>query len=798
MSIGSQIIYKQLLQRHGRIRVPMIQRDYAQGRPEETEVRDEFLEALQDALSKPADDPTLPLNLDFIYGSVEGEEETRFLPLDGQQRLTTLFLLHWYLAWKDDQWAVFEQLFQADGHARFDYDVRQSSKEFFDQLVNYRPSVRPEEVPDLAQLITDQPWYFRRWRLDPTVQAVIFMLDAIHAKFVSKTGLFLRLIDESQPAITFQLLDLEHFGLSDDLYIKMNARGKPLTAFETFKARYEQELENQLVGRTFDIAGQQFCVKEYVARRMDTAWTDLFWKLRDTKSNLYDHAFMNVFRAVALITRRPDNTEYTIDVDKLRDKEKVPSYTDFHSRGWLDELFTLTVIRLLDSWSAGSGSLSLRLPDARYFDEKSFFSEVSSKGATLFYGDIVQFAAYVGFIVKHHDSIDSNAFQEWMRIIHNLSVNTVYHNPDDFRRSIHGLNGLLANSGDVLRHFAQPEKAVVGFNEQQIAEEKLKAELILAHDAWMKLIDRAESHGYFRGQIGFLLDFCGVVAARNESELKYWNSTDHETLQESFLNFLFFAEKMFSAKGLEDPGEYRWQRALLSIGDYLLPRGSNYCFLVNFGVDDATWKRLLRGTGYNGPQALQILKQLWESLSQDKDLAEQLDSIIDESHVLEPWRETIVHCPEVFSYCEHNNIRKYSSDTIYLLKRYQTNGAHAELFTYCLQQKLMSRENYFTILKSSYESVLGTYEEPHIRLNCSLQGQKVMFELYYESGNYLMKIEKTKCDEVANLGDTLKTIGFFETDYFFQIQGSPSDIETLLQRLDETLKSEFNNEVCHV
>ena len=39
MSLDYQIIYKQLLQRHKHIRVPMIQRDYAQGRPAESEVR---------------------------------------------------------------------------------------------------------------------------------------------------------------------------------------------------------------------------------------------------------------------------------------------------------------------------------------------------------------------------------------------------------------------------------------------------------------------------------------------------------------------------------------------------------------------------------------------------------------------------------------------------------------------------------------------------------------------------------------------------------------------------------------
>src|ERR1700733_372330 len=97
----SQIIYKQLLERHGRIRIPMIQRDYAQGRASEAEVRDTFLDALKSALMLTADDPSLPLNLDFVYGSVEGQQETRFSPLDGQQRLTTLFFLHWYLAWND-------------------------------------------------------------------------------------------------------------------------------------------------------------------------------------------------------------------------------------------------------------------------------------------------------------------------------------------------------------------------------------------------------------------------------------------------------------------------------------------------------------------------------------------------------------------------------------------------------------------------------------------------------------------------------------------------------------------------
>jgi hypothetical protein len=166
---GEQIIYKQLLERHCRIGIPMIQRDYAQGRPSEKELREEFLGALESALRLPPDDPSLPLNLDFIYGSVEGREETRFSPLDGQQRFTMLFLLHWYLAWNDGCWQAFHALFRNDNRSRFSYSVRPSSNEFFDALVSYEPDCQPADVSDLSKIITDQSWYFRSWRLDPTI-----------------------------------------------------------------------------------------------------------------------------------------------------------------------------------------------------------------------------------------------------------------------------------------------------------------------------------------------------------------------------------------------------------------------------------------------------------------------------------------------------------------------------------------------------------------------------------------------------------------------------------------------------
>jgi uncharacterized protein with ParB-like and HNH nuclease domain len=84
----------QLLENQDKIEIPIIQRDYAQGRYDKSEIRNNFLTALESSIIN-----EFPIQLDFIYGSkVEGA----FQPLDGQQRLTTLFLLNWYAARKVD------------------------------------------------------------------------------------------------------------------------------------------------------------------------------------------------------------------------------------------------------------------------------------------------------------------------------------------------------------------------------------------------------------------------------------------------------------------------------------------------------------------------------------------------------------------------------------------------------------------------------------------------------------------------------------------------------------------------
>lgn len=792
---GAQINFKQLLDRHHRIKVPLIQRDFAQGRDSEREVREEFLNSLHAALILPATDESLPLNLDFIYGSIEGENDKRFLPLDGQQRLTTLFLLHWYLSWQDGLGDKFKEFFCSNGESRFLYSVRPSSTEFFNELVGYQPENKENDTTRLSDLIKNQPWFYSHWRLDPTIQSCLAMLDSIHNKFLGTSGLYSRLIDESLPAITFQLLDLDNFGLSDDLYIKMNARGKPLTAFETFKARYEQELKNLFVNETRKIGEKDLSVADYFSISIDNRWSDFFWAHRDKETNLYDEAVMNLFRTVALLTRDLENDSFINSFNLLRNKINPPSYNLFHNENWLDRNFSELLFVLLEVWSKNPTDLSSRLPKSTYFDEAYFINTILTDPTSLDSTEIVQLFGYFIFIRENAAEIDSDAFQEWMRIVSNLSINTSYERPADIQRSLSGLLKISESSRKIIEYFANSEKPVTGFSMQQISEEKIKAELILAEPGWRKLIDQAELHGYFKGQIEFLLVFCGAIGLYETTEKNTLLSDDHLLLQNNFEKYLNYAETMFNNRGLVELEDYKWERALLSVGDYFIPSGSNFSFGVNSSTDQASWKRLLRGTGYLVPEARQVLKDFWDTLSGTSSIVNQLENLIGNATNidLDPWRMAFIDTPEAFKYCDKNSVRFTENGDVFLLKKTQMNGAHAELFSYSLFNNIVKplhdNRSLIPLNYVYYVPVVGTEEYPYIRLSGEFQESWLDFKIYSEEENHFeIYISQVLLLELSVLREKLENkLGFQKYESDFYLSFSRDDAEDTLLFLVQTL-----------
>ena len=692
---GKQICFAELFGEFQQVQIPIIQRDYAQGREEQGELREEFLSTLKQALDREDNDLSAPLGMDFVYGSAFGgsTDHDNFAPLDGQQRLTTLFLLHWYLAWKDGKAIDFQERFLNDQRSRFSYEVRPSSHDFFNALALNFPEEATSEVGWLRGLIEDKPWFFRSWKYDPTILSALTMLEAIHARFADCDGCYRRLLDREHPRITFHLLELKSFGLSDDLYIKMNARGKALTPFETFKARLEQHLDELLPGETRDLQGSKVTVREYFSWRMDTAWADLFWAHGNAVTNLYDEELMRLIKAVALVSLDPDGDGAEKILTDLRGSKSSPSFSTFFQLGCLNEKMLKTLERLLDYWS-GIGADEWKREDPAAFDTGAAFGVTTSR--ELSYPELANFAAFCLFVRTHQLPLNRSSLNRWLRVISNLVENSDIERPSDFVDVLRSLAQLEPHTDRILDYLTERSE-VAAFNRQQVREERIKAVLIMKSESWRDRIFAAERHNYFKGQIEFLLKFCGILDHWLAHKAIAWSDEEEADAQKQFSNYLEMAAAVFDANGLRHFAENKWERALLALGDYTLTYSRNHSFLQNRvgrGGRRPTWKLLLRGHILDSDHEKKrlLVKELLDKLDLKKGVEASLDEVIRARSGKEPWREMLVEAPQMIAYCGQKMFRRLFNGAVYLISKLRTSSEHVELWTYYLYQKMRNTE----------------------------------------------------------------------------------------------------------
>lgn len=454
-----------------RIEIPIIQRDYAQGRDSGTvgRIRANFLGALHDALTT-----ATPISLDFVYGDVV---DGTLRPLDGQQRLTTLFLLHWYLAWRAGR------LEQESGWKRFEYATRPSARRFCACLVESKPPVGAT----LRAWFEDQPWFLHTWQHDPTIQSMLVMLEAIHKRFAETdcVASWARLVDSDAPAISFHLLPIEQMGLSEDLYIKMNSRGKPLTPFENFKARFEQVLEHSCPDR----------VEEF-AQKVDGAWADLLWPFRGS-DDIVDGEFLRYFQFITDVCEWRAGRLPSGDLDSLA--ERVYGTENENAATELDFL-----IRSLDAW--------VETDIAAVFSET--FALVPAPLDSNDTSKVVLFGVPGSTVNLFAECCSGQVRRSAPRtlllyavLLHRL------HDTADFPRRLRVLRNLIEASGSEIRAENMPallaevlhlivEGAIDGidaFNQAQVADEKLKAEVLCKAPAVERAQFHLEDHPLLRG-----------------------------------------------------------------------------------------------------------------------------------------------------------------------------------------------------------------------------------------------------------------------------------------------------------
>lgn len=543
-----------------RIEIPLFQRDYAQGRESDPvrRIRTDFLDVLRAAV---AGDEQAAVGLDFVYGGVE---EGTLRPLDGQQRLTTLFLLHWYIASRSGN------LGEDHGWKSFSYATRQSARMFCESLV-----IHP--LPDSVQpsgWIKDQSWYLFLWRHDPTIQSALVMLDGIHDRFsdLDPVSAWRRLTDVDNPAIWFLLLPLTGLGSADgadmraeDLYLKMNSRGKPLTEFENFKAHFEKTI--QWSPRASDFA-----------LKVDTDWSDMLWAVRG-EDDLIDDEFLRYLEFITEICEWRDGCTGGAGRRLGQRTAAVFGVTSPQRDAHLDFLFEAFDIWVKCSIATTFDSLFTSAPDIDD-DEmgvRLFFRSDGSKQpeSNLFEACCRSYGESRG---------RTRVFSLGQALVLYAVVLHLTEGTDDFLRRLRVLRNLIEASSDELRPDKMPEiivdvhrvirdgqiEGVATLNQAQVADEKLKAAFLNDNSRLRSELFRLEDHELLRGTLGAFEFDPATFESRGSAFRQLMARPD------------LWPELL---------------AALLAVGEYQRRRAHGRPFL--FGTDskkhDSAWRNLLTG-----------------------------------------------------------------------------------------------------------------------------------------------------------------------------------------------------------
>lgn len=554
------------------ITIPMIQRDYAQGRSDAKarRIRDEFIAALVKAITPDATGVGSPLGLDFVYGQVRGGV---FLPLDGQQRLTALFLLHWYLAVR-----------AGEGNAPYlalTYKTRPSASEFCQQLRTVAQENAPLQFGSSckpSEWITDQPWFMARWRWEPTIASMLVVLDTINEQFGDHDAAeaLARLTDCDDPAIVFHVLNLEEMQLGDDIYVRMNSRGKPLTEFEIFKARFGAALETR-----FPDQAQEF------AARIDGEWLDIFWSALRTKDGQpardgqIDAAIMRYMRFLAdyADTRAgEDIAEGESDADTCLRVFGIEADED--RLKWLFAAFDLWTGRDIGSWFQKHFRVAEHMAEGT--DTRLPLFDVKKGETNLFLSCCDDYSPD-----KHKTGFPARL----ALLLHAILVSRCATDEDTMRR-LRMVRNLADWSENELRaknmsHLIKQTEQIMagaipngtGFNTVQWEDERRKAEAIAQRPDLEPIIQKLEDHDLLRGRlVAFDLD-AAVLPNHAEAFARVFDDAmDYGTIAAALLAADNYTDRGYSVRCFVPAKRHplRWRAVLTTTN-----RGTTTAFVTD-------------------------------------------------------------------------------------------------------------------------------------------------------------------------------------------------------------------------
>lgn len=681
------------------ILIPLLQRDYVQG-SEKSAVISPFLDAL---LEKDCD-------LNYIYGY---EKDGCFVPVDGQQRLTTLWLLYLYLH------AYKKRTGEYRVHMKF--ASREYANDFCERIAEHLEELLPKSsaYKTLDEAIKDQNWFIRSWSKNATVCNMLSTLKLIHRKVNEHNidVIWMRLVETESPSITFAFLQMdESYGLDDDVYIKMNGRGRKLSAFENLKSWMDSKVSNRPYAQEW-------------RTEMDNTWTDMFWQNRNLEQehpeeiddeqlfffyNLLILYHIKTGELLQTVTKMKEDDPYLFEemqdffeieanagdqaitdkiIDRLQKAGNIPLL-------WIDRLclmpdaffdFAINSIRKIVELSKTFNSSDL------YIGEEKAGNTTKTYNISMCEGSIGRTLPLFYALLSYKQG--ETTLYDWMRVMRNLILNTSVNREDlpslmlamdDFgthcsKENIYLLLG-KSESMDMLK----------GFSPRQISEEILKASQLNYYNSMVML----ENGRFFSGRIEALFN----MLALNPSDIQSYLDKDNVEAYTRVLLAIFDGKDGGCTVQFDDK-DHLLRRALMTFRPYNfgMRKKGHWCFWQ--GLDE--WRDYVNTTEECRNALYGLLKEvLVPAQKSGQDLKQAISDHVEaisckyERLLLSPdensYRYHFIHHPGVWDYMRTKRCM-WTDNNYYDIELKTSNGNNSdrmELRTYALFLDYSHNDNF--------------------------------------------------------------------------------------------------------
>lgn len=619
---GETYTLAELFSEERQIIIPDLQRDYCWGNDNNTkasgkgELVTDFVKNLIEQFQYKDKES---LNLGLLYGY---EIPANHIQLcDGQQRVTTLFLL---LGMINKHTSALQQHLISDFEYKHDdkepylkYAIRESSLYFLSDLVcNFFIN-----NTDAVEAIKTADWYFQDYDLDPSIQSMIKALGIIENLLKDENLDLMSFGDWLLYKLTFMYVDMETRKNGEETFVIINTTGEPLSATENLKPLVINENNN--------IAG------------VDTKWEEIetwFWRHRAGSNDTADVGFNEFLRWLTMLNTKENDLRTILKDGNFIFPVKDLSIGDIYN-------YWRAIEFLFEKWVHGSCL-------------KSELLSPNTKNKRISQIECFELLPLIEYCKRRaiDDADDRNLYRLYM-FLHNLcKIGNVAKNVNDL---VGDAIKISRNCNDILE-LVDKDLGISGIILSK--EERIKLDILKRNvesrtkieEAFWKAqsYDEIKSHEIWSGEILPLIEWASADGVFDINLFNEYLQTFDETFKEE------------CDANIDDV-----RRALLTRKLKGYPRIFSGYTVYSFAWEWSDWKTLINDN-----------KQEFKSFFDDLRNGISCEQMIAKYPKNNDWAE-FVHDKRLMEYCKKKNLQ-WHNKSWYLMEREKWSAAHANVNAY--------------------------------------------------------------------------------------------------------------------